>query len=198
MLSNIAIIEDCERKARTIEVHPETPTTGWYRIHGRLARVIPWTGDFSYTHHDVGWHSQDRSPRSDNWAISGGFIVSPVDGQTCRITHYEDFRLPGALRLLRAPIAAYIRCSQVAEMRDLTHHIETAPADVSRDRGPGSPARRGPLLVADPIGVTGVPLEGTWTASPCPNGVRSSNPGRADRGARQNSLPSTPVRTAQE
>lgn len=124
VVRDIELLEPLERKARSVEVHPEGPDRGWYRIHGRLARVVPWTGDFSYTHHDQGWHSADLAPRSDGWGVSGGFVVIPIDDRTCRITHYEDYLLPAHLRWLRPLMAWYMRRSQVGEMRDLARLVE--------------------------------------------------------------------------
>ena len=81
--------------------------------------MLPWEGRFSYDQHDNGWHSEDLSPRRDGWRISGGFLVSRIDDATCRVTHYEDYSVPVRWRRLRPLLAAYMRRSQVGEMRDL-------------------------------------------------------------------------------
>ncbi len=76
VVRDIALLEPLERKARHVEIYPETATSGAYRIVGKLFRVLPWEGRFSYDQHESGWHSEDLSPRSDGWRISGGFLVS--------------------------------------------------------------------------------------------------------------------------
>ncbi|GAC1329645.1 MAG: hypothetical protein NVSMB13_17360 [Mycobacteriales bacterium] len=135
IVNDIELLEPLERKARSVEVHPGTETAGgtdadgWYSIVGRLGRLVPWEGRFSYHRHDAGWHSQDLQARDDGWRISGGFLVSPIDETTCRVTHYEDYRLPHRLRWLRLPLTVYMRRSQVGEMRDLVKLVEsTEPA----------------------------------------------------------------------
>jgi len=67
---------------------------GSYRIVGKLFRVKAWEGDFSYERHPSGWNSEDLHLRTDGWRTSGGFLVSRIDDVTCRVTHYEDDRLP--------------------------------------------------------------------------------------------------------
>lgn len=70
-------------------------------------------------------HSADLHPREDGWRISGGFVVTPIDEHGCRVTHYEDDVPPGHLRWLRAFLVAYLRRSQVGEMRDLKQLVES-------------------------------------------------------------------------
>lgn len=124
VVRDIELLEPLERKARAVEVHPEDERGGWYRIHGRLARLVPWTGDFSFRQSDSGWHSADLRPREDGWRISGGFVVTPVDEHSCRVTHYEDYVLPKHLRWMHPFLVAYMRLSQVGEMRDLKRLVE--------------------------------------------------------------------------
>lgn len=119
VVRDIALLEPLERKARHVEIYPETATSGAYRIVGRLFRVLPWEGRFSYDQHESGWHSEDLRPRRDGWRISGGFLVSRIDDATCRVTHYEDYSVPVRWRRLRPLLAAYMWRSQVGEMRDL-------------------------------------------------------------------------------
>jgi uncharacterized membrane protein len=135
LVRDIELLEPLERKARSVEVHPQGPGHGWYRIHGRLASIVPWTGDFSFTHSDCGWHSADLHPREDGWRISGGFVVTPIDEHSCRVTHYEDYGVPDHLRWLYRPLIAYMRLSQVGEMRDLKRLVESR---LSRPRTVGS------------------------------------------------------------
>jgi hypothetical protein len=124
VVRDIELLEPLERKARHVEVHPVTASGGSYRIVGKLFGVKRWQGDFSYEQHENGWHSEDLTPRTDGWRISGGFLVSRVDDTTCRVTHYEDYALPASLRRLRPLIALYMRHSQVGEMRDLTRLVQ--------------------------------------------------------------------------
>ncbi|MDQ6874427.1 MAG: hypothetical protein M3042_05095 [Actinomycetota bacterium] len=145
VLRDIELLEPLERKAREVEVHPETDRSGWYRIVGRLAGLARWEGDFRYDQHDAGWHSRDLHPREDQWAISGGFLVNPIGPAMCRVTHYEDYFLPPRLRWMWLPMAVYMRWSQVGEMRDLVRLVESQlPAAVD----PGVPA---------PVNATGRP-----------------------------------------
>ena len=121
---DIALLEPLERKARAVEVHPTDARSGWYRIDGRLVGLVPWTGEFSYEQHEQGWHSADLHPREDGWVIGGGFVVTPVTPDVCRVTHYEDYGLPAHLAWLRRPLTLYMRWSQVGEMRDLVTLVE--------------------------------------------------------------------------
>ena len=125
LVRDIELLEPLERKARAVEVHPESSTSGWYRIHGRLMRIAPWTGDFSFTHSENGWHSADLHCRADGWRISGGFVVTPVDQDSCRVTHYEDYVPPRHLRWMHPVLVAYMWLSQIGEMRDLKRLVET-------------------------------------------------------------------------
>lgn len=125
LVRDIELLEPLERKARAVEVYPAEPGSGWYRIHGRLARLVPWTGDFSFSHSEAGWHSADLHPREDAWRISGGFVVTPIDEQSCRVTHYEDYVPPAHLSWMHGFLVAYMRLSQVGEMRDLKRLVES-------------------------------------------------------------------------
>lgn len=127
IVRDIELLEPLERKARSVEVHPETDLTGWYRIVGRLARVVPWEGVFSFRQHDVGWHSTDLVRRPDGWQICGGFVVTPINEQLCRVIHYEDYELPERMTWMRWPLRFYMRASQVGELRDLVRLIEKEP-----------------------------------------------------------------------
>lgn len=152
VLRDIELLEPLERKARAVEVHPESDRSGWYRIVGRLAGLARWEGDFRYDQHDAGWHSRDLHPRDDEWAISGGFLVNPIGPAMCRVTHYEDYFLPPRLGWMRLPMTVYMRWSQVGEMRDLVRLVESqlppaveplAPAPVSTTGRPRRASRAG-------------------------------------------------------
>lgn len=119
LVRDIELLEPLERKARAVSVHPIDDQHGWYHIDGLLFGRTPWQGDFSYQQHECGWHSEDLHPRDDGWSISGGFLVSRVDDASCRVTHYEDYVLPDRLARLRPLFSAYMKRSQVGEMRDL-------------------------------------------------------------------------------
>lgn len=126
VVRDINLLGPLERKVEEVEVHPEDAQGGWYHLRGRVARLVPWTGDFLYTQHDVGWHSWDRRERADGWRIDGGFVVTPIDDHMCRVTHYEDYGLPHRQRWLRWPLTAYMRLTQIGEMRDLVRTVEAA------------------------------------------------------------------------
>lgn len=143
VVRDIELLEPLERKARAVSVHPERDDSGWYRITGRLAGLVSWDGTFSYRQHDNGWHSADVRPRPDGWRISGGFVVTPIDETSCRITHYEDYTLPQRLRRLHLPLVAYMRFSQIGEMRDLRRlvhdRVAVAPGAASDPDRPRPP-----------------------------------------------------------
>lgn len=125
VVRDIELLEPLERKARAVEVHPDSSSAGWYRIHGRLMRLIPWTGDFSFVPSDKGWHSADLQSRPDGWRISGGFVVTLIDDDSCRVTHYEDYVPPEHPRWMHPLLVAYMRLSQIGEMHDLKRLVET-------------------------------------------------------------------------
>lgn len=124
IVRDIELLEPLERKARHVDVQALGPDRGRYRITGKLFRVKSWEGEFSYTQHENGWHSEVLYPRSDGWRISGGFLVTRIDATTCRVTHYEDYTVPGRLRLFRPFLTLYMQRSQVGEMRDLAALVE--------------------------------------------------------------------------
>lgn len=146
VIRDIALLEPLERKARQVEIQPATPTTGSYRIVGKLFRLVAWEGEFSYDQHANGWHSEDLHPRDDGWRISGGFVVSRVDDQSCRVTHYEDYTLPQRLRWMWPLLGVYMRRSQRGEMRDLKalvlQTVAAAPRQLSGS-APGDLAEAG-------------------------------------------------------
>ncbi len=150
VVRDIALLEPLERKARHVEIHATSKDAGWYRIVGKLFGVKSWTGDFRYNQHENGWHSEDLEPRPDGWRISGGFLVSRVDDQTCRVTHYEDYTLPSRLMRLRPLLALYMRRSQVGEMRDLRLLVDRTLATRARQLSAGSAWLGSAASVSDP------------------------------------------------
>ncbi len=138
VVRDIALLEPLERKARHVEIHATSEDAGWYRIVGKLFGLKSWTGDFRYNQHENGWHSEDLESRPDGWRISGGFLVSRIDDQTCRVTHYEDYTLPSRLMRLRPLLALYMRRSQVGEMRDLSVLVNRTLATRARQPFTGS------------------------------------------------------------
>lgn len=135
LVRDIELLEPLERKARHVEVEPAVGRVGRYRITGRLFGLLPWHGEFSYVQHEHGWHSEDAVPRSNGWRVSGGFLVSRVDDTTTRITHYEDYLLPDRLRRLARPWRAYVRWTQVGEMRDLSRLVESRTRETVAETG---------------------------------------------------------------
>jgi hypothetical protein len=128
VVRDIELLEEVERKARRVSVHPTGPGVGWYRVGGKLCRLVPWDGEFAYEQHAHGWHSEDLHPRADGWRVSGGFLVSRVDAANSRVTHYEDYVIPLRLRPLRPLLSVYMRRSQVGEMRDLALLVQRTVA----------------------------------------------------------------------
>lgn len=167
LVRDIELLEPLERKARAVEVHPTDSRSGWYRIHGRLARLVPWTGDFSFSQSENGWHSADLVPREDTWRISGGFVVTPIDENSCRVTHYEDYVPPRHLRWMHGLLVAYIRLSQIGEMRDLKNLVENRVGRPTAKDGGAEAAGNG-------TGSAGVPSGSRCRRSPAAGG-RSRN-----------------------
>lgn len=131
VVRDIELLEEVERKARQATVHPTGPDVGWYRVVGKLFRLKSWEGEFTYEQHAHGWHSEDLHPRADGWGVSGGFLVSRVDADNSRVTHYEDYIIPSRLRPLRPLLSLYMRRSQVGEMRDLASLVQRTAASHS-------------------------------------------------------------------
>jgi len=111
-------IERCEVKADAVEVTKETERRGSYRVRGHFAGV-PWRGQFFYELNPKGFHSTNALHPRKGTTISGGFVVEPVEPDSCRVVHYEQYRLPLCFRPFRWPIALYLRWSMRKELRDL-------------------------------------------------------------------------------
>ena len=141
VVRDIALLEPLERKARSVQIYPLDAEHGWYRIVGKLGGMRSWEGDFSYVQHANGWHSEDLRPRADGWRISGGFLVSRIDDTTSRVTHYEDYTLPARLRYLRPVLSAYLRHSQVGEMKDLVQLVAGSVPPQRAGSASGVPSR---------------------------------------------------------
>lgn len=124
LVRDITLLEPFERKVEHAVVRPIDEFSGTYHIEGKVMGVYRWDGEFSYEQHAAGWHSEQIGVRDDGWQISGGFLVSRVDDQRTRITHYEDYTLPAGLRLFRRVFEMYMRMSQRGEMRDLKQLVE--------------------------------------------------------------------------
>jgi hypothetical protein len=122
-LWKIQNVEYCERKADEVTVTPEQPWTGRYVIRGRIFGVLPWTEEFRYVLHEVGFHSEDNGHCPGGLRINGGFTAEP-HGTGCRIWHYERYLLPRPLAPLKPLVTAYARWTQRREMRDLACLIE--------------------------------------------------------------------------
>ncbi len=119
VVNDIASIHLTERKADTCEFLPETDTTGTYRITGHVARVVPWHATFRYELSPRGFHSEATAPVGRGWEISGGFVVEPLDADTCRLIHYEQYALPSSMRWLKPLMFLYMHASMRPEVRDL-------------------------------------------------------------------------------
>jgi hypothetical protein len=84
-------IEVTEVKADAVEVDPETPTKGTYRVRGRFAGV-PWRGEFAYELNEGGFHSRTAGVPPNQATVEGGFVVTPIAGG-CTVIHYEQYVL---------------------------------------------------------------------------------------------------------
>jgi hypothetical protein len=127
-VQDIKSIERTEVKADRVDVFPESPTAGTYAVTGHFAR-IPWRSRFAYRLHESGFHShkvEGETPR--DWAISGGFMVAPLDAGSCLVVHYEDYGLPRYLAPLRGLIRLYLHRSMGVELRALEALLVSGPA----------------------------------------------------------------------
>ncbi len=116
---DIRNIEYCEVKADKVQVTKDTPRTGTYTVHGHFARFIPWSRTFSYQLHATGFHSKEAQVPPSILDIQGGFFVEATSERSCKIVHYEQYKLPLRFLVLRPFILAYLRWSQKKEMKDL-------------------------------------------------------------------------------
>src|SRR2546421_11893611 len=85
-------IELTEVKADAVNVDPETPAKGTYRVRGRFAGV-PWRGEFAYELNEGGFHSRTAGVPPDQATVEGGLVVTPLPGG-CTDIHYEQYELP--------------------------------------------------------------------------------------------------------
>jgi hypothetical protein len=127
IVSDIGLLEPFERKVETIEIVPESDSTGRYSLIGRVFGFLPWRGDFSYQHHAAGWHSETLGTGPYGVRVSGGFSLTRVDEDHTRVTHYEDYLLPKRFRLIRGPFSRYIAWTQRGEMRDIKQFVAGKP-----------------------------------------------------------------------
>ena len=110
-------IELTEVKADAVEVDPQTPTKGTYKVRGRFAGV-PWRGEFAYELNDAGFHSRTAGVPPDQAKVEGGFVVTPIAGG-CTVIHYEQYVLALWLRPIKPVVWMYLRWSMRRELRDL-------------------------------------------------------------------------------
>jgi len=110
-------IELTEVKADAVNVDPETPANGTYRVRGRFAGV-PWHGEFAYELNEGGFHSRTAGVPPGQATVEGGFVVTPIAGG-CTVIHYEQYVLPPWLRPIKPVVWMYLRWSMRRELRDL-------------------------------------------------------------------------------
>jgi hypothetical protein len=111
-------IERCEVKADRVVVHPSSPRSGSYDVHGRFAGV-PWRGRFEYELDDRGFHSHTADVPRDDAKVEGGFVVTPLGVSGSTVIHYEQYVLARWLRPLASLVRAYLRWSMYRELRAL-------------------------------------------------------------------------------
>jgi hypothetical protein len=109
-------IELTEVKADAVNVDPETPTTGTYRVRGRFAGV-PWHGEFAYELNEGGFHSRTAGVPPEQATVEGGFVVTPIAGG-CTVIHYEQYVLAPWLRPIKPVVRMYLRWTMRRELRD--------------------------------------------------------------------------------
>ncbi len=123
-------IEMTEVKADAVDVYPETPSSGTYRVWGRFAGV-PWRGEFVYELNQSGFHSRTAGVPPEQAKVEGGFVVTPIAGG-CTVIHYEQYVLAPWLRPIKSVVWMYLRWSMRRELRDLEALIRRSQ---SSDRG---------------------------------------------------------------
>ena len=119
-------IERTEVKADAVQVSPDGPRRGTYKVRGRFARKR-WDGEFAYDLNEGGFHSRDANVPTSEARIEGGFVVTPL-ANGCTVIHYEQYVLAPWLRPLKPIIGAYLRWSMRRELRDLEELIASTPA----------------------------------------------------------------------
>ncbi len=129
-------IERTEVKADAVQVSPDGPRRGTYKVRGRFAGKR-WDGEFAYDLNEDGFHSRDANVPASEARIEGGFVVTPLaDG--CTVIHYEQYVLARYLLSIKALIRAYLRWSMRRELRDLEALVGRKPATTTV-RAPSAP-----------------------------------------------------------
>lgn len=119
---DIKSIEVSELKADAVTVHMGADRKGTYDVKGHFAG-LPWQNTFAFELNDKGFHSQELNPPTDGPNISGGFIVEELGPQSCKLIHYEDYRLPWKLVPLKPLIVLYLKWSMWKELRTMESMI---------------------------------------------------------------------------
>lgn len=111
---DIQNIEKTELKVVRLQIHRTGDKTGTYHAEGRFAG-IPWADEFSYLLNDNGFHSANVAG-----TVQGGFVVGKdethSDATHCRVTHYEQYEVPGKLWALKPAIYGYLSWSMKQEL----------------------------------------------------------------------------------
>ena len=118
LLWDIKRIPDFDLKADRVEVRPQTPTTGFYRVWGRFAG-IPWSRDFQYFLNDDGFYLREAHPSGPEPAIHGGFMVQQVGPNQSTVIHYEQYWFARRLVPFRPFIVAYLNWSVRKELQKI-------------------------------------------------------------------------------
>jgi hypothetical protein len=99
-IREIKNIDLYEPKVDKAEVKNETDTKGSYEVKGRFAG-IPWAGKFSFELNEEGFYSEMLNSPVPGLKVQGGFKVKKVSDKDCRISHFENYQLPGWLIAFR-------------------------------------------------------------------------------------------------
>jgi hypothetical protein len=117
-ICEIKNIDQYEPKVDQAKVNPETDKKGSYEVKGRFAG-IPWSGKFSYEINEEGFYSEILNSPIPGLKVQGGFKVKKVSDKDCRISHFENYQLPGWLFAVRPLLKAYLTQSIKKELEDV-------------------------------------------------------------------------------
>lgn len=110
-------ISEYEPKINEAQISRVDQTHGEYTTVG-IFSCIPWRGRFLYSLNDHGFHSHMVGGLLAN-NMQGGFVVFPIDDQTCQLWHYEEYRFPRATIVLRPGLRSYLKKAMHQELLDI-------------------------------------------------------------------------------
>ena len=126
VVQHLASLPVWERKARRVTVKPAGPRTGSYTAAGRIAGFVTWRATFEYEFTEAGFHSWMPTPRW-GFQIAGGFHVIDDAPGSCTVVHYEQYRLPFALRSIAFAWRLYVTRTMNTELERIALLAQPAP-----------------------------------------------------------------------